>query len=69
MSEVRRARSALASSGAVLAGFAAVIVSSIGTDVALRAGGVLPPLDPPVSNGLLALAMPCAGAGGRLRWS
>ena len=41
---------------AVIAGFVAVVVLSIGTDVALRAAGILPPFAQPMSNSLFLLA-------------
>ena len=43
--------------GALLAGFFTVVILSIGTDVALRAASVFPPLGgPPMSDGLFVLA-------------
>ncbi len=42
--------------GAILAGFVVVILLSIGTDVALRAAGVFPPLTQVVDDKLLLLA-------------
>ncbi len=42
--------------GAVLAGFVAVIILSIGTDAALRTAGILPPLEQRVPDALLLLA-------------
>jgi hypothetical protein len=41
---------------AVVAGFVAVAVLSIGTDAALHAAGVFPPVSQPMSRGLFALA-------------
>ena len=41
--------------GAVLAGFVAVVILSIGTDVLLRAAGVSPPLGQTMSNPLFLL--------------
>lgn len=41
---------------AVLAGFVAVVILSIGTDVALRAAGILPPFAQPMSDPLFLLA-------------
>jgi hypothetical protein len=41
---------------ALLAGFVAIVVSSIGTDAALHATGVFPPLGQPMSNALFLLA-------------
>ncbi len=46
----------LQSIGAVLAGAVAGIVITIGTDMALRAAGVLPPLGEPAGDGPLLLA-------------
>jgi hypothetical protein len=40
----------------VLAGFLAVVILSIGTDVALRAAGIFPPLEQRVRDALLLLA-------------
>jgi len=48
----RRGRSV----GALLAGFIAVVILSLGTDSALRALGVFPPLGQPMSDGLFLLA-------------
>jgi hypothetical protein len=42
--------------GALFAGFVAVVVLSIGTDMALHAAGVFPALGRTMSNGLFALA-------------
>ena len=42
--------------GAVLAGFVAVVVLSIGTDFALQAAGIFPPLGQRVPDALLLLA-------------
>ena len=42
--------------GAVLAGFVAVVILSLGTDFALRAAGILPPLDQRVPDAILLLA-------------
>jgi len=42
--------------GALAAGFVAVVVLSLGTDVVLHAVGIFPPLGQPVSDPLLALA-------------
>ncbi|PYV33568.1 MAG: hypothetical protein DMG22_09620 [Acidobacteria bacterium] len=60
--------------GAVLAGMAAGIILSLGTDIVLHAVGVFPPWGLPVSEAPLLLAtayravyMPCAWAGGKLR--
>lgn len=58
MSETRRLRRVGRSIGAVLAGFVAVVALSIGTDMALVAAGIFPPLTQPAafSTGLLLLA-------------
>ena len=56
MSEAQRPRSLGRSIGALLAGFAAVVILSIGTDVALHAAGIFPPLGKPMSDALLLLA-------------
>src|SRR5882762_7191205 len=42
--------------GAVLAGFAAVIVLSLGTDIALHAAGLTPPLGQRMSDPMFLLA-------------
>jgi hypothetical protein len=42
--------------GALFAGFVAVVILSIGTDVALRAASIFPPLGKPMSDALLLLA-------------
>jgi len=42
--------------GAVVAGFLVVVILSIGTDVALRAAGIFPPLDQRVPDALLLVA-------------
>lgn len=49
-------RPILRSIGAVLAGFLAVIVLSLGTDIVLHATGVFPPWGKPVADALLLLA-------------
>jgi hypothetical protein len=56
MSETDRPRRMGRSIGAVLLGFLAVVVLSIGTDVLLHAAGIFPPLGQPVSDALLVLA-------------
>jgi hypothetical protein len=48
--------SILRSVGAVLAGAATGIALEIGTDMALRAAGIFPPLDQRMSDGLFVLA-------------
>jgi fucose 4-O-acetylase-like acetyltransferase len=59
MTEVHRPRRILRSLGAVFAGFVVVVVLSLRTDMALHASGVF--------LALVATALPCAWAGGRLR--
>ena len=49
-------KSTLRSIGAVLAGFVAIFVFSLGTDVVLHATGVFPPWGQPMSDALLLLA-------------
>lgn len=56
MSETRPPRTILRSIGALLGGFVVVVVLTLGTDVALRATGVFPPEDVPMSDGLFLLA-------------
>ena len=58
MSETRPPRRLGRSIGAVLAGILAGIALTIGTDLALRASGVFPPLtqQPPMSDALFLLA-------------
>ncbi len=56
MSESGSPRLLLPSIGAVLAGFAATFVLSIGTDAALHLAGVFPALGQPMSDALFALA-------------
>jgi hypothetical protein len=56
MSETNRPRHIGRSIGAVVAGFVAVVILSLGTDVVLHATGVFPPLGQPVSDALLLLA-------------
>jgi hypothetical protein len=56
MSETNRPRHIGRSIGAVVAGFVAVVILSLGTDVLLHATGVFPPLGQPVSDALLLLA-------------
>ena len=43
--------------GALLAGFVAVVILSIGTDMVLHATGVFPPLGQPMRDALLLLAL------------
>ncbi len=49
-------RRALASVGAVLAGFLATFILSVGTDAALHAAGVFPALGQPMADSLFLLA-------------
>jgi len=49
-------RKRMASIGAVLAGFLATVVLSVGADAVLHAAGVFPPYDVRMSDGLFALA-------------
>jgi len=58
MSETHPPRRTGQSIGAVLAGIAAGVVLSLGTDSALRAAGIIPPLgqQPPMSDSLFLLA-------------
>jgi hypothetical protein len=58
MSETPPPRRSGQSIGAVLAGIAAGVVLSLGTDSVLRAAGILPPLgqQPPMSDSLFLLA-------------
>jgi hypothetical protein len=46
----------ISSIGAVLAGFVAVVILSLGTDLALRAAGILPPFDQRLPDALVLLA-------------
>lgn len=55
MSETRPRR-VLRSIGAVLAGFVAVVILSLGTDMVLHATGVFPPWGQPMSDALFLLA-------------
>ena len=55
MSETRPRR-VLRSIGAVLAGFAAVVILSLGTDMVLHATDVFPPWGQPMSDALFLLA-------------
>jgi len=56
MSEAQPQRQILRSIGAILAGLVVGIVLSVGTDVAMSAIGVLPPIGKPAANGPLLLA-------------
>jgi hypothetical protein len=56
MSETHRPRRLGRSIGAVLAGFVAVVVLSLGTDMALRAAGIFPQLGQRMSDALFLLA-------------
>jgi hypothetical protein len=54
--ETQRPRRIGRSVGALLAGFLFVVMLSIGTDLALHATGVFPPLGQPMSDALFLLA-------------
>ena len=56
MSETQHPRRIGRSLGALFAGFVVVVILSIGTDVALHASGIFPPLGQPMSDPLLLLA-------------
>jgi len=56
MSETNRPRHIGRSIGALLAGFVAVVILSLGADIVLHASGVFPPLGQPTGNALLLLA-------------
>jgi hypothetical protein len=56
MSETERPKNIGRSIAAVLAGFVAVVILSLGTDILLHAAGVFPPLGQPMSDALLLLA-------------
>lgn len=56
MSEMPRPRRILRRIGAVLAGFLAVVILSIATDMALHASGVFPSFGQPMSDALFLLA-------------
>jgi hypothetical protein len=56
MSQTQRPRRLGRSIGALLSGFLAVVILSIGTDVALHASGIFPPWDQPAPDALLLLA-------------
>ena len=56
MTETHRPRLILRRIGAVLAGFLAIFILSIATDVALHATGVFPPWGQPMSDALFLLA-------------
>ena len=56
MSETHRPRRRLRSAAALLFGFLAGVVLSLGTDVVLHAIGVFPPLGQPLSDALCLLA-------------
>ena len=57
MSEPYRPRRIGQSIGALFAGFLAVVILSIATDMALRAVGFLPPLGQPMSDALFLMAL------------
>jgi hypothetical protein len=56
MNEKQPARSIGRSIGALLAGFVVVVILSLGTDLALHAAGIFPPLGQVMSNTLFMLA-------------
>jgi drug/metabolite transporter (DMT)-like permease len=56
MSETQRPRRLGRSIGALLAGFVTVVIFSLGTDMALRAGDVFPQLGQPMADTLFLLA-------------
>ena len=56
MSETQPARSIGRSIGVLLAGFVVVVILSVGTDLALHAAGIFPPLGQVMSNTLFMLA-------------
>src|SRR5712692_711068 len=49
-------KNTLKSAGAVFAGFLAVVILTLGTDVVLHAAGVFPPWGQPVGSAVLVLA-------------
>ena len=56
MNETHHPRRWLRSIGAVFAGFLAIVVLSLGTDVVLHATGIYPPWGEPMSDALFLLA-------------
>ena len=56
MSETRPPRRPFRSVGAVLAGFLAIVILSMATDMALHASGVFPPAGQPMADALWLLA-------------
>jgi hypothetical protein len=56
MTETERPKNIGRSIAAVLAGFVAVVILSLGADFVLHASGVFPPLGQPMSDALLLLA-------------
>jgi uncharacterized glyoxalase superfamily protein PhnB len=56
MIKTKRQRRTLRSAGAVLAGFVAIVVISVATDMIMHATGVFPPPGRPMSNALWLLA-------------
>jgi hypothetical protein len=56
MTETQSPRHIGRSIGAVLAGMLAVVILSLGTDLALHAAAIFPPLDQRMSDGLFVLA-------------
>ena len=57
MSKIRPPRRILRRIGAVLAGFIAVIILSLGTDVVMHATGIFPPWFQAMSDALFVLAL------------
>ncbi len=56
MSQTEHPRRILRSLGALFAGFVVVVALSLGTDLALHATGIFPPLGQPMSDALFLLA-------------
>ena len=59
-------KNTLKSMGALLTGFLAVIILSLGTDIVLHATGVFPPLGQPMVDALFLLATHCLRRRGEL---
>jgi hypothetical protein len=56
MNQTEQPRRILRSLGALFAGFVVVVAPSLGTDLALHATGIFPPLGQPMSDALFLLA-------------
>ena len=56
MNQTEQPRRILRSLGALFAGFVVVVAFSLGTDLALHATGIFPPLGQPMSDALFLLA-------------